>query len=102
MRACRAIDDGGGRDPDARLDLAAAVRIARSLAWLEQGDVPEGGSAVRIEGIDRVVLGRDEHGVMRAPADGELRKIQRLRVHLAIDLQRSEQSETRRIDVGRR
>jgi len=85
------IDDGRRSDANFRGDLAAAAIVAGGFAAAERGSLPEksGSRAVngiRVKGVDRIAAqARNIKNILLLPANSDLRKIQRLRIHVAIN-----------------
>ena len=75
-------------------DLIAATIVARGFAAERQRHMPELHAGIAVVGIGRVVLGDDEHHVVRRAADHELRQIKRLCVNGTIGRQHTEQTES--------
>ena len=73
--------------------------VAQGLARRQQRHVPQSGAGVRVEGVHRVALGRDEDDVVQPRLHRQLREIQRLRIDLAVHGQRAPQSERCRGDI---
>ena len=73
----------GCMSPQGWKELGTAVAPAGSRLVFHSG-APAAGR-VGVEGVDAVVLGGREDNVVRPPADGEVRQVQRLRVDLPVD-----------------
>lgn len=88
-------------------DHVAATHVGRLLRRPEVA-LPQQRIVLRVVRIDAVVAGRDDQhvvegrGVAAARREREARHEQRLRQHVAIDVQRRQQAEVARCDVGRR
>jgi hypothetical protein len=64
--------------------------------------VPQRCTGVRIEGVYRVVFGRHEHDIVGGRGDGQLRKVKRLRIDLAVYGQGAQQSKRRGTHIRER
>ncbi len=96
-----AVDHRRRSNADFRRDLIAAAIVARHLARAEQRHLPEDRARIRIEGVNRVVLGGDENRVEGASSGTQRRQIQRLCVDSTINRQNAQQAECRCRDIRR-
>ena len=64
--------------------------------------VSGGRAIIGVEGVDAVIRGRDINDIVRATADAHSLKVERLRVHVAIDVFLEEFSKGILVDVGGR
>ena len=110
-RAGGGVDDGGPRDPDLRHNIAGKHvglgdrrhpgRRVDEAGLPEQTAIAPRIRVVGVKGKDAVVLGGHEDDVVRHSADGDIGRVERLRVHKTIHRIREELAETGRTDVGR-
>jgi hypothetical protein len=63
--AVPAVDDGRGGDADLGRDLGTAAIVAGGFAGAKDGDVPELGASVGVEGVDASVFGGDVEDVVK-------------------------------------
>ena len=112
--ASQGVDDGGPGDADFRHDVGAQIRrravdVPRgnrgdSLAGINETHPPQLADAavVGVEGVDAVMLRRDEHHIAEAlPRNRDVREIQRLGVDVSIDRIGKEPLERAGGDVAR-
>ena len=98
----RARDDRGGSNPDFRADLIAATIVGRRLSRFERPYVPNRSTGVSIEGIDAVMFRRHDEQIVSTAFRADRRKIQRLRVDLAVDGDGEQLAEASGVYVGSR
>src|SRR6266699_1419976 len=67
-------------------NLIAASVVGSALARLQHGSVPECGSGVGVEGVNRIMFGGGDQDVVRALSwNRNIRNVERLSVDVAID-----------------
>ncbi len=102
----RPVDNRRGSNADLGSNLAAAAIIAGSLSRGQHRFLPEDRTraavdAVGVKGIHAIVLGHNVQNVFRSAIwDGQVRKIERLSVHVAVDGKRADLPEFGLIHVG--
>src|SRR5581483_7656741 len=84
IAAHRAGDDRGGSNPDLGADLIAATVVGRRFARFESPYMPNRSAGVSIEDVHAVMFGGHDEQIVSACRGGDRRKIQRLRVDLAV------------------
>ena len=65
----------------------------RGFSRSEQRNFPELRAGIGIESVGRVVLGHDEHHVVRDAPDGQLRQVQWLGIHASVHGEIAQQAE---------
>ena len=104
------VDHRRARDPDLGRDVAALTGVVGrnrrdAVGRVDEAVLPERrrASAVGVVRVDAVVLGRDVHDVVRPlPRDGDVLHVERRGVGDAVEREREELPEARRVDVRRR
>ena len=107
------IDNRCAGNPDLVLDVPSIARLRRRdrrdfprqlhITLVDELALPVdvAGTAIGINGINAIVLGGDEHDVVRSPGDRKVCNIQGLRVYRPIDCAGEEFAKCRRSDRGR-
>src|ERR1700736_408380 len=97
----RAVDHGSRCDTDLWRDLTTVMGIAGGFTGTQQRSMPQSGSAIGVEGVDAGVLAHHIQNVVSSlTGNADLRKVDRLAVHLAVHRVEAHPSELRSIDVS--
>src|ERR1700680_3064633 len=97
----RAVDHGSRCDTDLWRDLATVMLIAGRFTGTQQRNVPQSGSAIGVEGVDAGVLAYHVQKVVRSlTRNADLRKVDRLAIHLAVHGVEADLPELRSIHVS--
>src|SRR5215472_9017984 len=101
MWSKRAINNRGIGYANLGQDLAAAMRVTCRFAISQNRDPPQQRLSISIKSIDTVVLGDCINNVMVLNADLDGIQVQRLPVHLPVDLEEPQLAECAGVHIIR-
>src|SRR6267143_65945 len=97
----RAVDHGSRCDTDLWHDLETVMWIAGGFTGTQQRNMPQGGSAIGVEGVNAAVLAHHIQKVVSSlTGNADLRKVDRLAIYLAVHGVEADLSELRSIHVS--